>query len=1058
MSGRVGAAASLPLGDGIVARNTADDYASNPSTSGRVAVDSHRRGAIEEAGDEDWFAVNLRAGETYRIDLKGAPTASGNLLDPYLRGVYNGAGRLIAGTENDDGGVSLNSQVRFTAERSGTYYVAAGAYDDDTGSYRLSVTDLRLRPQDDYASNPSTSGRVAVDSHRRGAIEEAGDEDWFAVNLRAGETYRIDLKGAPTASGNLLDPYLRGVYNGAGRLIAGTENDDGGVSLNSQVRFTAERSGTYYVAAGAYDDDTGSYRLSVTDLRLRPQDDYASNPSTSGRVAVDSHRRGAIEEAGDEDWFAVNLRAGETYRIDLKGAPTASGNLLDPYLRGVYNGAGRLIAGTENDDGGVSLNSQVRFTAERSGTYYVAAGAYDDDTGSYRLSVTDLRLRPQDDYASNPSTSGRVAVDSHRRGAIEEAGDEDWFAVNLRAGETYRIDLKGAPTASGNLLDPYLRGVYNGAGRLIAGTENDDGGVSLNSQVRFTAERSGTYYVAAGAYDDDTGSYRLSVDRIASNPPPTGSAFDISVAFSGNPSFRRYFDRAADRWEAAIVGDLPDVNSRFGRIDDLRIDASVVPIDGRGNILGQAGPTEFRNSALPFAGTMQFDEADLSSMAADGILQEVIEHEMGHVLGLGTLWDFLGLRDGFRYIGQHGVREYERLAGSAERSVPLERDGGVGTAGSHWSESVFDRELMTGYSEPTAGMPTSRVTIAALRDLGYRVDLSAADPFALGRVAEQEVAIGSAAFFQIADPVALSGTKVLTEFSGARGVFYEDTPMSINLNGPTTPIKLLGTLTSASTMNAFFFTSSNQQEYLVELLGNFEKSNPSSINDIKGTLVGVNFYNGGVLAQRYDFSDRPLDVSETLEDWRGLGHNRNNYIEFASNYLQANKASTGAGTDIVIGGIGTDFVRLGAGADEGQGRAGSDVLYGNGGPDLLFGGAGSDRLFGGIGDDTIAGGPGNDTLSGGNGDDILRGHGGRDLFIFADGEGRDVVRDFTDDYDTIQLDSSLWTGNLTTRQVVNQFGRLDDGWGALLEFGDGEQLLLRGVADLSTLYDDIMLV
>ena len=35
---------------------------------------------------------------------------------------------------------------------------------------------------------------------------------------------------------------------------------------------------------------------------------------------------------------------------------------------------------------------------------------------------------------------------------------------------------------------------------------------------------------------------------------------------------------------------------------------------------------------------MTFDTADLQAMEANGTLVDVITHEMGHVLGIGTIW------------------------------------------------------------------------------------------------------------------------------------------------------------------------------------------------------------------------------------------------------------------------------------------------------------------------------------------------------------------------------------------------------------------------------------
>ena len=43
---------------------------------------------------------------------------------------------------------------------------------------------------------------------------------------------------------------------------------------------------------------------------------------------------------------------------------------------------------------------------------------------------------------------------------------------------------------------------------------------------------------------------------------------------------------------------------------------------------------------------MQFDTADLATMEANGSLVDVITHEMGHVLGFGTIWTDLNLLTG----------------------------------------------------------------------------------------------------------------------------------------------------------------------------------------------------------------------------------------------------------------------------------------------------------------------------------------------------------------------------------------------------------------------------
>jgi hypothetical protein len=69
------------------------------------------------------------------------------------------------------------------------------------------------------------------------------------------------------------------------------------------------------------------------------------------------------------------------------------------------------------------------------------------------------------------------------------------------------------------------------------------------------------------------------------------------------------------------------------------------------------------------------------------------------------------------------------LADCGDGRVPAENTGGSGTAEVHWRESVFDREVMTGFAEATADMPFSTISIASLEDLGYHVNLLSADAF-----------------------------------------------------------------------------------------------------------------------------------------------------------------------------------------------------------------------------------------------------------------------------------------------------------------------------------------
>lgn len=226
---------------------------------------------------------------------------------------------------------------------------------------------------------------------------------------------------------------------------------------------------------------------------------------------------------------------------------------------------------------------------------------------------------------------------------------------------------------------------------------------------------------------------------------PKPLPYTIEVRFRGGltDTQKAAFKFAADRWTRVIVSALPAVKIDDDVITGLLIFAEGKAIDGLSGVLGQAGATDTRPSSagaaeyLPAKGRMMFDTADLERMEADGTLHDVISHEMGHVIGVSVLtWihkelvvDLGSANPGF--TGPLAMHEYARLRGRRKTvPVPIENTGGMGTRATHWRDSVFGNELMTSYIA-SSGNPLSRLTVAALKDVGYDVNFDAAEPYEL---------------------------------------------------------------------------------------------------------------------------------------------------------------------------------------------------------------------------------------------------------------------------------------------------------------------------------------
>lgn len=181
-----------------------------------------------------------------------------------------------------------------------------------------------------------------------------------------------------------------------------------------------------------------------------------------------------------------------------------------------------------------------------------------------------------------------------------------------------------------------------------------------------------------------------------------------------------------------------------GRWPGLTLEYGFRAMDGNGGKLGNAGPTavnwEFHEGQyVEFAasGSMDFDIADIDTYT-ESQWEEIVMHEIGHTIGMGTLWDnrFVNCVT-HEYLGNPitGVNRARAMYLSMGGQLTDAPNGNVPPISpdcDHWDENKLDAELMTPYYDTSA--PLSSMTAAAMEDLNYIVDYAYVQHFTMVRL------------------------------------------------------------------------------------------------------------------------------------------------------------------------------------------------------------------------------------------------------------------------------------------------------------------------------------
>ena len=419
---------------------------------------------------------------------------------------------------------------------------------------------------------------------------------------------------------------------------------------------------------------------------------------------------------------------------------------LSPVAGTIDEGESPTVAFTLLDDLGVPLaNRQLTWTSRDTTIVTVSSTGQltprpfiDVNTRSTRIVASLGGVSDSITVTVSPATLASIAI----------APQEPY----LRVGYSKRLRIVGTTTGGSQVRG--LAATFSSSNASVATT-------TAAGLVTASTNTGSTDIVAEYGTLRDTVS--LTVDACGAASPGGYTMQLINVGPGLSPDAQAAFDCAVARIRAVIrqpislvtfATETPTGANCFSQniaagtnTTGVIIYIRVAPIDGVSGVLGRAGPCLVRStSRLAVVGLMEFDDADIANLAANGTLLPVILHEMLHVVGIGTAWrdgslpgapySGDGPDPGFR--GEAATRECRNEHGgtlTCAVQVPIENCTGIpgcgqGTIYGHWRELTFDSELMTGYIDPPRPA-FSRMTIAALGDMGYSVDLEQAEDYVM---------------------------------------------------------------------------------------------------------------------------------------------------------------------------------------------------------------------------------------------------------------------------------------------------------------------------------------
>ena len=928
--------------------------------------------------------------------------------------------------------------------------------------------------------------------------------------------------------------------------------------------------------------------------------DAPATTATTYELTIGDTAYGRIATAGDHDWIAVDLVAGQTYTFALVG--TGSTNLLDPKLKLWGTDGVTLIR--SDDDSLPNLNATFTYTATTTGTRWLDAySAVGAGTGTYGLAASLGDKAAFDDRMITgvidshktwaPARGQGVTVTYAFRGTDPNDADHAGFSrfTQTEIDET-RFILSQIAEVSGLVFQEVNPGGYSDAATILLANydmEDGSGGHAYYPGDTAAADVDGDVWINIDPATIDPASRFGNVRTIRheighalglSHPGDYNAAPGVDITYAGDAQFVQdsrqytvmsYFDApetgASDLpADSLMLHDIAALQAMYGANMTTRTGDTVYGFGSNAGDVHDFAVNTTPHLAIWDAGGS--DTLDASRYAADqtieltaGKYSDIGGYQKNVVVALGaTLENAIG---GLGDDSIQGNTAANVLTGGMGADVIYGDSGNdVLVGGGGFASARTDFDLVTtsaanGAStsvEPTNIFPTTSFTIEFLWDQTSTANAGFIATFGnvyLYRHADGAVSLryddapdASNWYDRIIPASVTDGDlhRVSITYSDATGktTVYLD---GIEVGSETAPTgtRALSTgygvdftdnasvgdvriynraLTAAEVWDTTFITLANPAaivgliEYwkadaagilVSQIAGQPSFTNSGAVGAAHGALLSADDddLDGGSGIDTASYASATAAVRVALsttarQDTGGAGRDSLRRIENLIGSAFDDQLTGGDGVNDIVGGLGNDIINGRAGADTMHGGSGNDRFYVDDGGDVadeavgggsdriyarvaytlaageeieglyadagavglaltgnefanvVYGNAGADSLDGGAGADRLAGRGGNDRMAGGLGDDTFYVSEGGDTVVEAIGDGAvDMVYAAVDwtagagqEIERIIADAGATGLSLGGNELVN---RLNGGVGAdVLSGGAGGDSLYGG--------------